>query len=78
MSFLPLVLSDIAAQDMRRAGCSLAEIPRAGRWGSAAFMAYLASIELDQVEMHLHALLERFLCEMTFVRHCPHSGQQRR
>ena len=36
------------AEDMRKAGCSLAEILKAGQWRSAAFMHYLDEAELDK------------------------------
>ena len=36
-------------QDMRKCGCTLAEILRAGQWKSAAFMTYIDDGALDKV-----------------------------
>ena len=37
------------AEDMRKSGCTLAEILRAGQWKSAAFMSYLDEAAMDKV-----------------------------
>ena len=36
------------AEDMRKCGCTLAQIMRAGQWKSAAFMTYLNEMEIDK------------------------------
>lgn len=36
-------------QEMRKSGCSLAEVLRAGQWRSAAFMKYLDEADLEKV-----------------------------
>ena len=41
----------LMSEDMRRSGCTLAEILRAGQWRSAAFMAYLDAAGLDKVSI---------------------------
>ena len=38
-----------ALQDMRKCGCTLAEILRAGQWRSAAFTSHLDEAALDKV-----------------------------
>jgi hypothetical protein len=47
------------AEDMRRSGCSLAEILRAGQWKSTAFLKYL-----DEVI---------FFLNLSLLAHCVHS-----
>ena len=37
------------AEDVRKSGCTLAQIMRAGQWKSGAFMTYLNELELDKV-----------------------------
>ena len=39
------------AEDMRKAGCTLAEILRAGQWRSAAFMTYMDQAGIDKVSL---------------------------
>ena len=36
------------AEDMRKSGCTLAEILRAGQWRSASFMTYLAEADIEK------------------------------
>lgn len=42
------------AEDMRKSGCTLAEILRAGQWKSAAFLSYLDEADMDKVQRTVH------------------------
>ncbi len=51
-------------QDMLKAGCTLAQILRAGQWRSAAFMKYLDEMELEKdlaFELGIHSDTEEWV-----------------
>ena len=49
-------------QDMRRSGCTLAQILRAGQWRSASFMHYLNEVELEKAGSFRHVVLVVVVC----------------
>jgi hypothetical protein len=55
------------AEDMRKMGCTLAEILRAGQWRSAAFMTYMDEAGIDKASLSENKILhycrmQMFMC----------------
>ena len=48
---LSRVLHSAAFQDMRKSGCTLAQILNAGQWKSAAFMKYIDEVGLCSTQL---------------------------